>query len=45
MDSNGKSDPFVKLILGTQKKETKKVKDTLNAEFNESLNKKLKHCY
>ncbi|KAA6391537.1 MAG: hypothetical protein EZS28_012938, partial [Streblomastix strix] len=37
MDSNGKSDPFVKLILGTQKKETKKVKDTLNAEFNETF--------
>ncbi|KAA6353189.1 MAG: hypothetical protein EZS28_051284, partial [Streblomastix strix] len=38
MDSNGKSDPFVKVLFGGEEKgKTKKVADTLNAEFNETF--------
>ncbi|KAA6361213.1 MAG: hypothetical protein EZS28_043260, partial [Streblomastix strix] len=37
MDSNGKSDPFIELMLNGQKQKTKKQKDTLNAEFNETF--------
>ncbi|KAA6389411.1 MAG: hypothetical protein EZS28_015063, partial [Streblomastix strix] len=35
MDFNGKSDPFIKVFFGGEEKQTKKQKDTLNAEYNE----------
>ncbi|KAA6371031.1 MAG: hypothetical protein EZS28_033442 [Streblomastix strix] len=37
MDSNGKSDPFIVVKNGTNEFKTKKVKDTLNAEYNETF--------
>ncbi|KAA6396986.1 MAG: hypothetical protein EZS28_007485 [Streblomastix strix] len=37
MDSNGKSDPFVVLKFAGQEQKTKKIADTLNAEFNETF--------
>ncbi|KAA6385012.1 MAG: hypothetical protein EZS28_019461, partial [Streblomastix strix] len=37
MDSNGKSDPFIVVKFAGQEKKTKKVKDTLNAEYNETF--------
>ncbi|KAA6356005.1 MAG: hypothetical protein EZS28_048468 [Streblomastix strix] len=37
MDSNGKSDPYIKIIVGGITQKTKKKKDTLNAEFNETF--------
>jgi Ca2+-dependent lipid-binding protein len=45
MDSNGKSDPYVKILFdGKQMGRTKKVANTLNAEYNEGIyiNLKLK---
>ena len=36
-DPNGKSDPYVKLEVGTQKKKSKTVKKTLNPAFNEEF--------
>ncbi|KAA6358865.1 MAG: hypothetical protein EZS28_045609, partial [Streblomastix strix] len=38
MDSNGKSDPYVKIILADKTERTKKVADTLNAEYNQTFN-------
>ncbi|KAA6371702.1 MAG: hypothetical protein EZS28_032771 [Streblomastix strix] len=35
IDSNGKADPFVKVIAGGKEMQTKHAKDTLNAEYNE----------
>ncbi|KAA6363166.1 MAG: hypothetical protein EZS28_041307, partial [Streblomastix strix] len=37
MDSNGKTDPYVIVKFGGVEQKTKKVKDTLNAEFNETF--------
>ncbi|KAA6352971.1 MAG: hypothetical protein EZS28_051502, partial [Streblomastix strix] len=37
MDSNGKSDPFIKVIVGGNEQKTQKKKNTLNAEFNETF--------
>ncbi|KAA6383696.1 MAG: hypothetical protein EZS28_020776, partial [Streblomastix strix] len=37
MDSNGKSDPFIVVKFAGQEKKTKKVADTLNAEYNEKF--------
>ncbi|KAA6323229.1 MAG: hypothetical protein EZS28_054337, partial [Streblomastix strix] len=37
VDSNGKSDPFIVLKIGEKKNQTKKVKNTLNAEYNETF--------
>ncbi|KAA6360455.1 MAG: hypothetical protein EZS28_044018, partial [Streblomastix strix] len=37
MDLNGKSDPYIKVILGQQEGTTKRYKNALNAEFNETF--------
>ncbi|KAA6383912.1 MAG: hypothetical protein EZS28_020559, partial [Streblomastix strix] len=37
VDSNGKSDPFIVVKFAGQEKKTKKVADTLDAEFNETF--------
>ncbi|KAA6403364.1 MAG: hypothetical protein EZS28_001100 [Streblomastix strix] len=37
MDFNGKSDPFIVVKNGTNEFKTKKVKNTLNAEYNETF--------
>ena len=41
-DPNGKSDPYVKLEVGTQKKKSKIIKKTLNPTFNEEFTFSLK---
>jgi stromal membrane-associated protein len=41
MDLNGKSDPYVKLKIGDQKRKTKIVKKTLNPDWNENM---MLHC-
>jgi Ca2+-dependent lipid-binding protein len=43
MDSNGKSDPYIKVLFdGVEKGKTKKVKNALNAEYNEGIIIKIK---
>ncbi|KAA6402235.1 MAG: putative CAMK family protein kinase [Streblomastix strix] len=37
VDSNGKSDPFIVVKIGTSEFKTKKVKNVLNAEYNETF--------